>query len=150
VRGHRVDAVTSLVDVFPTICELAGIAMPPGLDGVSLASHLDARPAPTLEPRVAYSQSWRFGHERAITTDSLHAISSLLGVRPLEIFAYREDRLEQRPLNLDEAEPDAATRALARRLVEWMRDTGTSMDENVVRRLFGSEFETLRNLGYLQ
>jgi arylsulfatase A-like enzyme len=150
VRGRRVGQVTSLVDVYPTICELAGLGAPGDVEGRSLAPLVSAAALPPIESRAAYSQSWRFGHERAITIDSLHAISSLLGERPLEVFAYRHDRAEQHPLTQDSAEPDSATRALAQRLVEWMKTTAGAMDENVARRLLGSDFETLRSLGYIQ
>ena len=35
--GKTIDANVSLVDLFPTLCELAGVPVPEGLDGVSLA-----------------------------------------------------------------------------------------------------------------
>lgn len=36
-KGKRVDAFAYLFDVFPTLCALTGVPVPPGLDGISLA-----------------------------------------------------------------------------------------------------------------
>jgi len=37
-RGKSTDALVYLMDLYPTVCELVGAPIPPGLDGVSLAS----------------------------------------------------------------------------------------------------------------
>ena len=39
--GARSDAVAETVDVFPTLCDLAGVPPPAGLDGRSLRPQLD-------------------------------------------------------------------------------------------------------------
>ena len=42
--GHVVDEPVSHVDVLPTVCDLAQIEMPPGLDGVTLRPAVEQRP----------------------------------------------------------------------------------------------------------
>ena len=42
-KGRRSDAVVSLMDLFPTFCELAGAPVPDGLDGVSFKPILDGK-----------------------------------------------------------------------------------------------------------
>ena len=48
IRGAKSDALVELVDIFPTLCDLAGVAKPPHLEGRSSAPLLD-------NPR----QSWK-------------------------------------------------------------------------------------------
>lgn len=45
-RGVKTDAIVEFVDIYPTLAELCGLPAPSGLDGVSLASVLDAPERP--------------------------------------------------------------------------------------------------------
>ena len=54
LKPARVDQVAALVDVFPTVCELLALPMPPGLDGVSLAAAAKGR---KLAKRPVYFES---------------------------------------------------------------------------------------------
>jgi arylsulfatase A-like enzyme len=54
--GTVVQAPVELVDVYPTLVELAGLAPPPGLDGRSLAAPLLAG---ETEVGTGYARSWR-------------------------------------------------------------------------------------------
>lgn len=44
--GHTQAALVECVDIFPTLCELAGISVPQGLEGLSMAPLLDGRVRP--------------------------------------------------------------------------------------------------------
>jgi len=59
-RGDvRTEPVSNALDLYPTLCELAGIDGPPGLPGTSLLSVL--RGGPLRRPYVAAEQKFRFG-----------------------------------------------------------------------------------------
>ena len=46
IAARRIDEPVSLLDVFPTLLELTGTPLPPGIDGRSLVPHLVDEPAP--------------------------------------------------------------------------------------------------------
>lgn len=53
-EGHRVNAITRTVDIAPTLLELAGLPVHPGMEGVSLAACLEGAAPPEL---AAYNES---------------------------------------------------------------------------------------------
>jgi arylsulfatase A-like enzyme len=53
-RPRRVSGMVRDVDVAPTICELAGIAVPPGMDGCSLVAAMRGIPQ---DPEFAFAES---------------------------------------------------------------------------------------------
>lgn len=55
-RGQRLDVPVSLVDVFPTICELIGVPIPDGVQGRSLAPLLRGEAAPEAEFCSVYAE----------------------------------------------------------------------------------------------
>ena len=50
------DECVSLVDLFPTLCEMLGIDIPPGVQGRSLWPLLTGQPVPSDEFRSAYAE----------------------------------------------------------------------------------------------
>ena len=62
IRAARSDALVSLIDLLPTVCDLAGVPSPRGIDGVSLRPVLEQR-APQVREMVFAEyygkQSWR-------------------------------------------------------------------------------------------
>lgn len=56
VRGGRVDARASLVDLVPTVLDLVGLKTPERVQGVSLRGGLEGRPGPD-RPRPLYCES---------------------------------------------------------------------------------------------
>jgi len=62
IVAGRTETPVSLVDVAPTLLALAGLEVPPQLDGVSLASLLRGAPAEKpLAERPLYAQGYAFG-----------------------------------------------------------------------------------------
>ena len=65
IRAARSDALVSLIDLLPTLCDLTGVPMPADVDGLSLRPVLT--PSPRSAPRVREmvfaeycgKQSWR-------------------------------------------------------------------------------------------
>lgn len=55
-KGRRVARHVSLMDIAPTVLDLAGIAVPPDMDGVSLMDDLRGSPFRTRAGRSAFSQ----------------------------------------------------------------------------------------------
>lgn len=80
--GRRVDFPTSLVDVFPTSMQLAGLTIPKGLDGISLVPWLSPTPAEPLKNREVYVESlYAYRHygwapQKAWVTDTRKLIDS--------------------------------------------------------------------------
>lgn len=63
-RGEPTDSMVETVDIFPTLCELTGLAVPDFVQGISLRSQL-ANPTKEGHPAIAYS-----GRARTIRTET--------------------------------------------------------------------------------
>jgi arylsulfatase A-like enzyme len=101
-RGRRVDDLVSLIDVFPTLCEIAGVHPPPGLDGRILRSEIDGADAAdtevSLETMLPYlSYGWSALH--AVVHDHLKVVAA---PRP-EMFDLVTDPREERNLASERA-----------------------------------------------
>ena len=66
--GVHSDSIVETIDVYPTLCELAGIAAPEFLDGQSLSSHLQKPQQPSREA-IGYA-----GRARTIRTNRYRMI----------------------------------------------------------------------------
>jgi choline-sulfatase len=56
--GHAVRQNVSLVDIFPTLCDLAGLPVPDGLDGRSMAKLLRGEADPDWRD-IAFCENWQ-------------------------------------------------------------------------------------------
>lgn len=63
--GIRSDAIVEFIDIFPTLCELAGLSVPEHLDGVSLAPALQDETA-----RVKDAAFSRYYAGESVRTDN--------------------------------------------------------------------------------
>jgi choline-sulfatase len=123
IRAARTDALVSLIDLLPTLCDLAEVAPPPGdLDGLSLRPILDQRAARVRDIVFAEyygKQSWRVPIRMARTDRWKYVRYRNDGE---ELYDLERDPGELRNLA---AEPNAAGERmrLSRELDDWMRRT---------------------------
>ncbi len=106
--GRRTSSLTETVDIFPTLCELAGIPIPRGLDG---RSFVDVLQKPNLKPKAFVQQVYPRGDKlgRALRTDRYRLVEwKKPGERPntaeLELYDYKNDPLETTNIALREPE----------------------------------------------
>lgn len=97
-RGRRSDAMTYLLDIFPTLGSLAGVPSPDGSEGLSLAPVL-AGQVPTRRDSIftAYGDS-----QRAIRDDRWKLIV-YPRINRTQLFDLRDDPDERRDLSADPA-----------------------------------------------
>jgi arylsulfatase A-like enzyme len=112
------DALVYLHDIFPTLCELAGAAVPPGLDGQSLAPLLRGESV-TTRPTLflAYRDL-----QRAVRNERFKLIR-YPQVDVTQLFDLESDPHETRNLASDPAYGDTLTE-LQRDLAGWQESQG--------------------------
>ena len=123
IRAARSDALVSLIDLLPTLCDLAAVPPPAGIDGVSLRPILEQRAARVREMVFADDygkQSWRVPIRMVRTERWKYVRYVKYGD---ELYDLSADPGELRNLAAD---PDAARERmrLSRELDDWMRRTG--------------------------
>lgn len=96
--GEPTDAIVESVDLFPTLCQLAGLDMPTFTDGRSLVPMVH-QPANLGRPAISY-----YGDTRTIRSDTHRLIVHDDGYQ--ELYEHVEHNLEVD--NLADAEPDIA------------------------------------------
>ncbi len=108
--GTRTLALAESVDLYPTLCELAGLPVPKGLDGSSLTAVLRDPQAPgkkavfhvyprgNLMGRAVRTERYRLVEWKAIAQPASTAV--------LELYDYQTDPEETR--NLSASQPDVA------------------------------------------
>ena len=123
IRHGTSDALVYLMDLFPTVCELAGTAVPPAVEGLSLRPLLEGRPAPQRDALyTAYQHS-----QRAVRTDRWKLIRYPL-VDRTQLFDLQADPHELRNLAAEPAQADQVRDMMA--LLE--REMRTYGDETVL------------------
>ncbi|CAA9550614.1 MAG: Sulfatase family protein [uncultured Thermomicrobiales bacterium] len=150
--GRAIDALVSNVDLFPTLVELAGLPVPPAVQGRSLLALLDGEDG--YEPRDAIFGEMTYHdyydprrgvrtarHKLIVNFSAAPAFMdpsqswrprtatmvppdpALAYHPPVELYDLEADPLEWRNLADDEAHA-APRRALLAQLGSWMRETG--------------------------
>lgn len=89
-----------LIDVYPTLAELAGLPAPVGTEGHSLVSLLKNPQAEWGRPAYTYSRN-RLGLGQSVRTEHLRFTAWETG--PAELYDYRRDPYERRNLAADPA-----------------------------------------------
>ena len=130
----------SLVDVFPTVLDWAGIDPPANLDGLSLLPGLKDRKSVALDAkRVLIAE---LGDRKAIIDGDMKFIYNL-DTKKAELYDTAKDPGETR--NLEQARKDIANRYLAK-MKQIVKKMTVSYS---VKTLGKSELKTLESLGYI-
>ena len=128
-NGQRCDRLVEFVDVFPSLCDLAGLPVPVGLDGVSFAPLLENRRLPWKNG--VFSQFLRDGiwtapdgrpyHGYTIRTDRFRYVgwyhAKTRKVVGEELYDHRTDPLETK--NIIKSQPKIATQLRRRLKAGW-------------------------------
>ena len=139
--GESSDVVASTIDLLPTVCKAAGVALPGNLavDGTSLLSHLtDATP---MSQRDLFWQMDLYKHlQRHYPKPKPYATKVMMSGpwklltlkgEPVELFHIRKDPLEQNNL-LDEERERAE--AMAARVRTWLAEPRRSWRKQPAER----------------
>jgi len=148
--GTRIGEIVELIDIMPTVLDLAGVSAVDEMQGQSLIALMNGGD-PEWKNR-AFSEFHRTGTPRATTTPSLHVLFSLAR-GDLEAYAYKTDLLEQVGLQRDSTRADEVQVAFDSL---WSWHTGQAKTAQTQRP--GTETviidaeaeEELRALGYIQ
>lgn len=109
-QGEATDAIVETIDIFPTVCELAGLPVPEYVDGVSLTPLLDD-PKATGHPAVSYRK------EKTIRTEDYRLILHPDGF--VELYDHRQ--------------PDAETKNVADQFPEIVKSLTTNLTTRLKR-----------------
>ncbi len=166
VPGHEqrtdIQPIVSLIDLAPTLLELAGIPAPPSFEGHSLKPLLgtrhwwnffggadDSQSSTTTRTGLTFSELIKDGtsrqrpHERAVVAGDQKLIADVNGDR--EFYDLRADPGETKPDGLR----DLAARAqLAGELGQLYRYTAAAPSNEPVKALDADTKERMRALGY--
>jgi arylsulfatase A-like enzyme len=124
--GRKVDGMCHIMDLCPTICDLAGVPAPQALDARSLKPAL-ANPGTPLRTEVIAA----FRHfQRAVRTDRWKLILyNVEGKRVTQLYDLREDPLEMKNL-ASEAGQSGRIRELKALMQQRLREAGDHVDLN--------------------
>ncbi|MGH9720513.1 MAG: sulfatase-like hydrolase/transferase [Bryobacteraceae bacterium] len=119
-RARKCDSMVYLLDIYPTLCELAGITAPPTLEGASLVALLRDSKA-----RIRDSSFHAYRNvQRAVCTERWKLIRYHVdGKQTKQLFDLKEDPWEMRNLAEDASQARRAGE-LDGLLREWMKKTG--------------------------
>lgn len=93
-EGRRSDALVYLFDLFPTLCDLAGLETPGSVEGRSLTGALDGGEGPRQELYLAYEKL----HRGVRTRDHKLIEYQIAGRRHTQLFDLQADPAETRDL----------------------------------------------------
>jgi len=123
-KGERRDALCYLLDVFPSLCELAGFATPESVEGKSLAPVIRGE---TTQVRDSLFAAYRH-FQRMVRKDDWKLIRyNVKGVDTTQLFNLRDDPWETTNLAEDPAHAQRVE-ALTALLRKWMAETDDPCD----------------------
>lgn len=116
-RG-RVDALVYLLDIYPTVADLIGVAVPRGIDGVSFKRVLTGK-AKQARPEVFLA----YRHVQRALRDSRWKLIRYPQVDVTQLFDLHTDPHERRNLAADPAQATRVAQMMAR-MRQWQRQLG--------------------------
>lgn len=148
--GTVIETPVRTMDILPTVLDLAGVALPPGIEGKSLVPLLRGE---RLEPSPAFGGSPHTGPDRTFVRHLGYKLIRVVGgevgdppllepVPPIQLYDLATDPLER--VNLADRRPD-----LVRRLVELDERLGRGQALRA-EPLDEESRERLRALGYVR
>ena len=138
-----VPQVVETLDVMPTLLDLAGAPLPPGIQGESLVPLMRGEGKP---PYIAFGESTFDGGSKYVAMGGFHLIVHDESGRA-ELFAFEVDPLEQD--DRAAAEPQRVE-ALLQRLEEWEQRVAAAVLGQEEAPMDEETLEQLRSLGYVQ
>jgi len=150
--GRRVSKPVGLIDLLPTLLELAGIESPVPMSGSSLVPLIEGRgDQGEGASRYVFSDFPDFGDLVSVLDDRYHLVGNLTDDR-WELFDYRSDVLEQKDLSEERPDLVDSLRTVIFRWREEIQDRveaeNQSDDERV--ELDEATREELKALGYIE
>lgn len=118
IKKHRESQLPIvLYDLFPTFCELAGIPVPEGSDGVSFITELSCK-TKKVEPRFLYWESQAFGGQQAARYGHWKALRQNINTQSnLTISLYDLDHDIQELNDVSSSNPD-----VVKKMEEFMKN----------------------------
>ena len=139
--GTRLDTPVSLADLFPTLCGLADIEAPDGLEGRNLSEAVSTGTVLPVEPVFVDNPlpRWGEGSEHRVVRLGQYKFVRFRGVGPHLLFDLDTDPLEQRNLLENGTEAELAIGRQLKALVDetWDFDAAEAQrrkDEEELRR----------------
>jgi arylsulfatase A-like enzyme len=124
-RGRRIDALCYLLDIFPTLGELAGVAAPAGSEGKSLKPVFDGK-----QERIRDSIFTAYRNVQRAVRDERWKLIVYPQINKVQLFDLRDDPVERSDLSADKAHAAEVDR-LTNLLKDWQKRLG---DEQPLRR----------------
>jgi len=123
-KGKKSDAFCYLYDLFPTLCDLTGVAVPPTVEGLSLAPVLNGK---TAQVRDSMFSAYR-NFQRAVKTNRWKLILYNVNRRKTaQLFDLLNDPWEMNNLAGDPAHI-GRVRELTTLMKSWMKKTDDPVD----------------------
>ena len=123
-RGRRNSSLCYLLDVFPTLCELTGVATPPTVEGRSIAAAF-GRPRARLRDSLFFAYR---SFQRAVRTDEWKLIRYNAGGREnTQLFNIESDPWEITNL-VGETRHAARLKEMKALLKDWMKKVDDPLD----------------------
>ncbi len=143
---QAVSKIVEVVDLMPTLVELAGQTVPPGVQGSSLLPMINGGGQP---PYVAFGESPQLGGQRFVALGGMDMVSGI-GGKDAELYDLANDPLES--ANLAESEADRLA-VMTRHLEAWEKMVAVASLDPELRteeELDEDTLKQLKSLGYIQ